>query len=105
MFPANHAIVIRKERLAGDPALARKLFKIWDEAKSLALADDADPTFSNFAWIRDLWEEEREIFGGDPWRYGFAANQKVIDALLRYGREQGIAGPGLEADKLFARIR
>lgn len=106
VFPANHAIVIRKERLAGDPALPRKLFKLWEEAKSLALADDADPTFSNFAWGRDLWEEEREVFGGgDPWRYGFSANQKVIDALLRYGREQGIAGPGLDAGKLFARIQ
>lgn len=104
IFPINHAIVIREQVARDHPSLARRLFKIWDEAKRLALADDEDPTFSNFVWIRDLWEEERELFGGDPWRYGRAANHKAIQTLIRYGIEQGIASPNMDAEKLFLRI-
>ncbi|HEY2990562.1 MAG TPA: hypothetical protein VGL11_22790 [Candidatus Binatia bacterium] len=104
VFPINHAVVIREKVARDNPSLPRKLYKLWDEAKRLALEDDADPTFSNFAWIRDLWEEERALFGGDPWRYGIAANRKVIETLIRYGMEQGIAGPKLDPEKLFLRI-
>lgn len=104
IFPANHAIVIREEVARADPSLPRKLYRLWDEAKKLSLEDDADPTFSNFAWIRDLWEEERELFGGDPWRYGMAANEKVVKTLIRYGVEQGIASPSLRPEDLFLRI-
>ena len=104
IFPANHAIVIREEVARANPSLPRKLYRLWDEAKKLSLEDDADPTFSNFAWIRDLWEEERELFGGDPWRYGMAANEKVIKALVRYGIEQGIANASIRPEDLFLRI-
>jgi 4,5-dihydroxyphthalate decarboxylase len=101
IFPINHAVVIREDRVRDDPSLPRKLYDIWQEAKRLSLEDDEDPTFSNFAWIRDLWEEEREVFGGDPWRYGVAANRKTIDALIRHGIEQGIAGTALKPADLF----
>jgi 4,5-dihydroxyphthalate decarboxylase len=104
VFPVNHAIVIRNERLKRDRALPRKLFKLWEVARRLAAEDDTDPTFSNFVWIRDLWEEERDVFGGDPWRYGFRANERVIDVLLRNGTEQGIARPGITARDLFVPI-
>ena len=104
IFPINHAIVIREQVARSHPPLPRRLYKIWDEAKRLALADDEDPTFSNFVWIRDLWEEERELFGGDPWHYGMAANQKAIKTLIRYGVEQGIARSNITAEKLFLRI-
>jgi 4,5-dihydroxyphthalate decarboxylase len=104
IFPINHAIVIREQAARDNPSLPRKLYRLWDEAKKLSLEDDADPTFSNFAWIRDLWEEERELFGGDPWRYGMAANGKVIKTLVRYGVEQGIASPKVQPEDLFLRI-
>jgi len=104
IFPINHAIVIREQVARDNPSLPRKLYKLWNEAKRLSLLDDEDPTFSNFVWIRDLWEEERELFGGDPWRYGMDANQKVIKTLIRYGVEQGIASAEMDSKKLFLPI-
>jgi 4,5-dihydroxyphthalate decarboxylase len=105
IYPINHAIVIREKVARDNPSLPRKLYKLWDEAKRLSLLDDEDPTFSNFVWIRDLWEEERKLFGGDPWRYGMTANQKVIKTLIRYGVEQGIASAKMDAEKLFLPIK
>ncbi len=98
-------VLFAKKVARDNPSLPRKLYKLWDEAKRLSLLDDEDPTFSNFVWVRDLWEEERELFGGDPWRYGMTANQKVIKTLIRYGVEQGIASAKIDAEKLFLPIK
>ena len=104
IFPANHAIVFREPVVQANPELPRKFYDLWGEARKLSLEDDEDPTFSNFVWIRDLWEEEQALFGGDPWRYGMAANRKVIETLIRYGVEQGIAKAGMDPTRLFLPI-
>lgn len=104
VYPISHAIVIRRHILAESPWVAEELFRAWSEAKRLSLEDDADPTYSNFAWVRDLWEEEREVLGPDPWRYGISANKEVIETLIRYAVEQGIMGANVEPGKLFLPI-
>ena len=101
IFPANHAIVFREPVVKANPDLPRKLYELWDEARKLSLEDDENPTFSNFVWVRDLWEEEQALFGGDPWRYGMAANRKVIETLIRYGVEQGISSRKMDIGELF----
>ena len=47
-------------------------------------------TASNFVSIGELWEEERALCGADPWPYGFAGNERVLETLVRYATEQGI---------------
>ena len=101
IFPTSHAVVIRKSFLKKNPSAAEELFRVWSEAKKLALEDDEDPTFSNFAWIRGLWEEQREVLGPDPWRYGISGNERVIEALIRYAAEQGISEGKVSVDNLF----
>lgn len=105
VFPIAHAVVIRKHLLDQYPWVAQKLFDLWSEAKRIALEDDADPTYSNFAWIRDLWEEERALLGPDPWPYGIARNKAAIEALTRYGVEQGILKARVEPNGLFYPVR
>ena len=104
IFPINHAVVIREHVLHEYPWLPQSLFDAWSRAKKLALEDDEDPTYSNFAWVRDLWEEERALFGPDPWRYGMAANERVVQALIRYAAEQGILTERVAAGTLFLSV-
>jgi 4,5-dihydroxyphthalate decarboxylase len=101
IFPIAHAVVIRRHRLEEKPWVAQKLFDAWTEAKRIALEDDEDPTYSNFAWVRDLWQEERTLFGPDAWPYGIAPNRKIIETLIRYAADQGILKQRLEPDSLF----
>jgi len=105
VFPIAHAVVVRRHLLDEHPWVAQKLFDIWNEAKRVGLEDDADPTYSNFAWIRDLWDEERALFGPDPWSYGISRNKAAIEALIRYGVEQGILKERVEPSALFYPIR
>ena len=100
-FPTSHAVVIRRSFLKKNPSAARELFRAWSEAKKLALQDDEDPTYSNFAWIRSFWQEQREVLGPDPWRYGISGNERVIEALIRYAAEQGISEGKVSVDNLF----
>jgi len=101
IFPIAHAVVIRRRVLDQHPWVAQKFFDIWTEAKRITLEDDADPTFSNFAWIRDLWNEEKALFGPDAWPYGIARNKAAIEALIRYGVDQGILKERVEPGSLF----
>lgn len=101
IFPVNHAVVIREHVLRDYPWLPQSLFDAWSKAKKLALEDDEDPTYSNFAWVRDLWEEERALFGPDPWPYGMARNEPVVRTLIRYAAEQGMLTERVAAGTLF----
>jgi len=105
IFPLAHTVVIRRHCLDEHPWVAQKLFEVWTEAKRISLADDADPTYSNFAWIQDLWQEERVLLGPDPWPYGIARNQAALGALIRYAVEQGILKEGWETHSLFHPIQ
>ena len=79
------------------------MFNACRKAKNLALADDADATYSNFAWNRQVWEEQRALMGADPWKFGIKGNEKVLNTLIRYADEQGLLKQVTIAD-LFLQI-
>lgn len=103
IFPVSHAITFHSAYLERYPAAAQEMFDACLEAKNLALRDDADATYSNFAWNRQVWEEQRAVMGDDPWRFGIRGNEKVLETLLRYAAEQGLlAKPMAVADMFVA---
>lgn len=77
------------------------MFDACVEAKNLALRDDADATYSNFAWNRQVWEEQRAVLGPDPWRFGIKGNEKALNALVRYAGEQGLFAKPMTLADLF----
>jgi 4,5-dihydroxyphthalate decarboxylase len=48
--------------------------------------------------------EIEELFGGDPWAYGIAANRKTLDALGRYLFEQSFVPQPIAIDSFFAAV-
>jgi len=104
IFPTSHAITFHSTYLARYPAAAQEMFDACVEAKNLALRDDADATYSNFAWNRQVWEEQRAILGADPWRFGIKGNEKPLEALIRYAGEQGLLAQKMTISDMFARI-
>ena len=47
-------------------------------------------------------KEQREILGEDPWPYGLARNRHVVETLMGYLYEQGLAKRKLTIEELFA---
>ncbi|MGE5216393.1 MAG: ABC transporter substrate-binding protein [Chloroflexota bacterium] len=101
VFPTSHAITFHAAYLEKHPAAAREMFDACVAAKNLALRDDADATYSNFAWNRQIWEEQQAIMGPDPWKFGIKGNEKALDALIRYADEQGLLAKKMTISGLF----
>jgi 4,5-dihydroxyphthalate decarboxylase len=80
------------------------MFDACYEAKRLALRDDADATYSNFVWNRQVWEEQRAVMGPDPWKYGIKGNEKVLTTIIRYAGEQGLLKNKVTIEDLFLPI-
>jgi 4,5-dihydroxyphthalate decarboxylase len=80
------------------------MFDACVEAKNLALRDDADATYSNFAWNRQMWEEQRAVLGADPWKFGIRGNEKVLNTLIRYAEEQGLMAKKMSIADLFVTL-
>ena len=104
IFPTSHAITFHSAYLEKYPAAAREMFDACVEAKNLALRDDADATYSNFAWNRQMWEEQRAVLGSDPWKYGIKGNEKALAALIRYAAEQGLLAKPMAISDLFIQL-
>ena len=101
IFPTSHAITFHSAYLEKHPQAAQEMFDACRAAKNLALRDDADATYSNFAWNRQVWEEQQSVLGPDPWKFGIKGNEKPLNALLRYAGEQGLFAKPMTLSDLF----
>jgi 4,5-dihydroxyphthalate decarboxylase len=106
LFPVMHAVVIRTEVYEANPWLARSLFDAFTEAKEIALEGLADVSFlrSALPFVASLLEEQLEIFGDNPWSYGFAENRECLEVFMRYMAEQGLLEHATRAEDLFADV-
>ena len=104
IFPTSHAITFHAAFLEKHPTAAQEMFDACVRAKNLALRDDADATYSNFVWNRQMWEEQRAAMGRDPWKFGIKHNEKVLQTIVRYAGEQGLLAKNVTLDDLFIRI-
>ena len=54
-------------------------------------------------WLADDLDEIEETFGGqDPFVYGIDSNRKILEAMIGYSVEQGLATRKVEIEELFA---
>ena len=104
IFPTSHAITFHAAFLEKHPAAAQEMFDACVAAKNLALRDDADATYSNFVWNRQVWEEQRAVMGADPWQFGIKHNEKVLNTMVRYAGEQGLLANNVTLNDLFVRM-
>ena len=104
IFPTSHAITFHSSYLEKYPAAAQAMFDACLEAKNLTLRDDADATYSNFAWNRQVWEEQQAVMGPDPWKFGIKGNEKVLETLIRYADEQGLMAKKMTIAEMFVQI-
>lgn len=101
IFPIMHPVVIRKDLLEREPWIARSLFDALRESKRLYAGFMQSPNRLSFAWAASYLEQEREIFGGDPFPQGLRANRHDLQAMIGFAGEQGMLSRPLTVDELF----
>lgn len=107
IFPIMHTIVIREALHAQHPWIAESMFKAFQAAKAWTLAHMGftGTMVYMIPWLNSEMDEIRELFDGDPYPYGLAANRSTLDTFLEYLVEQGfVAEPKSALEALFTPI-
>ena len=104
VFPIMHAVGIRKDLAARDPALALSAFRAFLAAKQHAISEleVIQAPKVTLPWPHSAVAEARMLFGGDPWPYGISANRRTLEAQLRWSHEDGLQSRRVTLSDLFA---
>ena len=100
-FPIMHTVVIKNEILDRHPWAALSMVRAFQRAKELCYERMKDPRSFALVWVKDLLDEQRAIFGPDPWPYNLEDNRKALEAVIRYEYEQGMIKKKPKAEELF----
>lgn len=101
-YPIMHVVAFKNEVLQRDPSLAPRVLDAFARAKAACMEYYDDPNWSRFVWGRHLFEEERSVFGDDPWPYGVKKNHANLERFLGYALDQGLLARKLQVEELFA---
>jgi 4,5-dihydroxyphthalate decarboxylase len=101
-YPIMHVIAFKDEVLAKDASLAASVMAAFDRAKEICIEYYDDPNWSRFVWGRHLFEEERQVFGADPWPHGIKKNRANLERFIGYSLDQQLIDKKLEVEELFA---
>lgn len=101
-YPIMHVIAFKDEVLAKDASLAASVMAAFDRAKEICIEYYDDPNWSRFVWGRHLFEEERHVFGADPWPHGIKKNRANLERFIGYSSDQQLIDKKLEVEELFA---
>lgn len=102
-YPIMHVVAFKDALLAKDPWLATSVMAVFAKAKDMCMEYYDDPNWSRFVWGRHLFEEERRVFGDDPWPHGVKKNRANLERFISYSLDQGLMEKKLEAQELFAK--
>ncbi|HXG50174.1 MAG TPA: ABC transporter substrate-binding protein [candidate division Zixibacteria bacterium] len=101
-YPIMHVVAFKDEVLARAPELVPSTMEAFERAKEACRRYYDDPNWSRFVWGRHLYEEERSVFGEDPWPNGVAKNRANLERFIEYSLDQGLMARRLRVEDLFA---
>ena len=103
IFPIMHVVAIRRALAERHPALAKAIYRAFDEAKALAIRDleieQAPKTM--LPWAPAHLLETRDALGDDFWPYGATRNAKTLEAQIGWAHEQGLIDRPIALDEFF----
>jgi 4,5-dihydroxyphthalate decarboxylase len=102
-YPIMHLIAFKDDVLKQNPWLGANVMAAFEKAKEACMEYYDDPNWSRFVWGRQLFEEERNVFGADPWPNGMKKNRANIERFIGYSLDQGLMEKKLQVEDLFAR--
>ncbi|HTE84090.1 MAG TPA: hypothetical protein VK821_05105 [Dehalococcoidia bacterium] len=103
VFPPHHLTVVRESILQEHPWVSLDLMNAFEKAKKLAMDRLRVRTPSLLIFSREDLEQQRSVFGDDPFAYGVKANAKAIDMVQTFSVEQGFTPKKQPLDELFPR--
>ena len=100
-YPIMHVVAFKDDLLSKNPWLPTSIARAFDKAKEVCREYYDDPNWSRFVWGRHLFEEERQVFGDDPWPHGIVKNRANLERFIGYSLDQGLMEKRLGVEELF----
>lgn len=101
IFPIMHLVVVKNAILEKNPWVAVSLLQAFQKSKVICYERMKDPRNFALVWVKELMEEQRAIFGSDPWPYNIEDNRKALEAVIRYEYDQGMIKKKPKIEDLF----
>jgi 4,5-dihydroxyphthalate decarboxylase len=103
-FPIMHCIALRRDVYEAHPWLAASLYKAFQRAKEICLAEMQETSALPLMlpWLLEDLDRTRATIGPDFWPYGLEASRHDVETLARYAHAQGLTARALTAEELFA---
>jgi 4,5-dihydroxyphthalate decarboxylase len=104
IFPIMHLVAIRREVYEKHKFVAQSMYDALEKSKEIGLAKMRFTGALRYMlpWMMAELDEIDDVFGGDPWPYGVAANRPTLEALVSYMVEQGLIAKPIRIEELFA---
>lgn len=101
VFPIMHPVVIKKDILDEHPWVATSLYEAFNDSFQMYRQFMQQPHRLSFAFARSYLEEERELFGKDPYIQGLALNRHDLETMIDFASKQGMLARPLTPEELF----
>jgi ABC-type nitrate/sulfonate/bicarbonate transport system substrate-binding protein len=101
-YPINHVLVVKDAVLEAYPDLAVRIFEAFAAAKRPYLESLRNDAIAAPSKADRMYRRVLDITGADPLPYGIAPNRPMLEALVRYAKEQGILSRPVAVEELFA---
>jgi 4,5-dihydroxyphthalate decarboxylase len=104
MFPIMHLMAVRKSLAEQHPWLAGNVLKACVQARAIVMEEmqSTGMFYSMLPWLTDDLARAKAVMGPQMWPYGVTANQRELEAMLRWSHEQGLAPRVGTIEELFA---
>jgi len=100
-YPIMHVIAFKEDVIKRHPWVVESVMQAFEKAKETCKDFYDDPNWSQLVWARHLFEEERSVFGNDPWPYGVERNRANLERFIDYSFDQGLVNRKMNVDELF----
>jgi 4,5-dihydroxyphthalate decarboxylase len=100
-FPIMHTVVIKNKILERAPWVGISVLRAFQKSKEICYERMRDPRNFALVWMKELMQEQEALFGPDPWPYNLEDNRSELEAIVRYGYEQGIIRKRPKIEELF----
>ncbi len=96
-----HIMTLSNELATREPWLLKAIMECYAQAKELSASYFEDPGWSQLAWGRHYFEEERRLLGADPWPIGVKANRSNLERFIEYSHDQNLLRSRISVESLF----
>jgi 4,5-dihydroxyphthalate decarboxylase len=100
-LPIMHLIGVHPRVAAERPELMLEIMRMWEDARQQSEDYYTDPSFSQIAFARQAFDQQRMLLGSNLWTTGLSENHKNLQYFLDDCLDQGLLTEPMRPEQLF----